>query len=120
MVKKNRVAGWSMVMLLLGVGIVTPVAADDDPRIRAYQEQLDRMQKEMDEMRGRLRALEEERHGPATGRAPQPSAAVAPSAAVPPVASAPPPVVAEQDRKIGVLASEVERLKSVLVLPQNK
>ena len=117
---KKRIIGWSMVMVLLGIAAVGPVAADEDPRIRAYQEQLDRMQKEMDEMRGRLRALEEERRGPASGRAAQPAAAVPPAAA-PAVASASAaPAVAEQDRKIGVLATEVERLKSALVLPANK
>jgi hypothetical protein len=118
---KNSIVGLMMVVLLSGAGIATPVAADDDPRIRAYQEQLDRMQKEMDEMRGRLRALEEERRSPATGRVAQPSAAApVPAPAVPVVAAPTAPAVAEQDRKIGVLATEVERLKSALVLPQNK
>ena len=122
MTQKNRLVGWSMLVVLCSVGIVAPpVGADDDPRIRAYQEQLDRMQKEMDEMRGRLRALEEERHGSGAGRGGQPAAAVPPPPSAPPaVASAPVPAVAEQDRKIGVLATEVERLRSALVLPANK
>jgi hypothetical protein len=108
-------------LLALSAGIVTPVAAEDDPRIRLYQEQLDRMQKEMGDMRSRLKALEDERRGAKPAKAappavPLPAAAAAASTA---------PVVAEQDRaeqdrKIGVLATEVERLKSALTLPQNK
>jgi hypothetical protein len=111
MVRRKHIAAWSMVVVLAGL---VPAFADDDPRIRAYQEQLDRMQKEMDEMRAKLRALEAERH-PATGKVvesvpPAPQPAAAPAA----------PAVAEQDRKIGVLATEVERLKSALVLPASK
>ncbi len=121
MTQKNRLVGWSMVVVLCSVGIMAPpVGADDDPRIRAYQEQLDRMQKEMDEMRGRLRALEEERRSSAPDRAAQPAAAAPSSALAPAVASVPAAPAAEQDRKIGVLATEVERLKSALVLPANR
>jgi hypothetical protein len=93
--------------------------ADDDPRIRAYQEQLDRMQREMDDMRARLRALEAEKQGAGEKRvqaAPSPAAPAVVAAPAAPASAA----TAEQDRKIGVLAGEVERLKSLIVLPENK
>src|SRR5688572_23161149 len=102
--KKNRLVAWSLLPMLV-LAIATPVRADDDPRIRAYQQQLDRMQKEMEEMRSRLRALEQERAKPA------------PAAAAPAETA---PAVVEQDRKIGVLATEVDRLKRALVLPEHK
>ena len=107
------------------------------------------MQKEMDEMRAKLRALEAERHpgkaaasaavpatppstGAATttgagsgtttvsGAATTTGAAPAPGAATAAVSTPSAPATAEQDRKIGVLATELERLKSALVLPPNK
>jgi hypothetical protein len=119
--QRHRVVAWWMIVVMLG-GVVAPAVAEDDPRIRAYQEQLDRMQKEMDDMRARLKALEEERRtsgtAPAVRPAPSAPAAVAAPAA-PPAAPAQAAVV-EQDRKIGVLATEVERLKSALVLPEHK
>ncbi len=121
MMGTKRIAAWTMAGVMAVAAVAAPVAAraEDDARIRAYQTQLDRMQKEMDEMRARLRALEQERSAPA-GRAAAP-AAPAPAAPAPAVATVPaPPVAAEQDRKIGVLATEVERLKSKLVLPENK
>ena len=65
--------------VLLG-RLARPAVAEDDPRIRAYQEQLDRMQKEMDDMRGRLRALEDERRAPATAAPAAPAPAAAPVA----------------------------------------
>jgi hypothetical protein len=121
--KKNGLVAWLLLPMLV-VAIATPVRADDDPRIRAYEQQLDRMQKEMDEMRARLRALEQERGKPAREPA---AAAPAPAPAAPVVAA---PAVgeqdraeqdrAEQDRKIGVLATEVDRLKRALVLPEHK
>jgi len=122
----TNVRGVLGVFLQLGLVLAwTPGAAraDDDPRIRAYQEQLDRMQREMDDMRAKLRALEAEKRQaggkPATA-APAPAPAAPPPAVV--AAPAPPPAAAaaEQDRKIGVLAGEVERLKSLFVLPENK
>lgn len=124
---KNRrfVAGSLLVAVLVVQTGALPVLAEDDPRIRAYQEQLDRMQKEMDDMRARLRALEAERGTPS--RAPREAAA--PAAPAPAVAApAAPPAqtttaaatTVEQDRKIGVLATEVERLKRALVLPEHK
>ena len=100
-----------------------PAAALADDRIKAYEEKLDRMQREMDEMRARLRTLEEERRAAdETGaEKPAPAKAVAetPSAASEAAASTP-AQAAEQDRKIGVLAQEVERIKSQLVLPESK
>jgi hypothetical protein len=78
------------------------LAASSDERIRAYEQQLERMQREMDEMRQRLRSLEEER------RAEPPA----------PAATAPATAGDAQDQKIDVLAEEVERIKSQLVLPQ--
>jgi hypothetical protein len=131
--KKSRFVVWSMLLaigagLALVGGMATSAAAEEDPRIRAYQEQLDRMQKEMDDMRARLRALEDERHGAKAGRAAQPAATTPPAVQAPPAAAAAastaPAVAAkdsaEQDRKIGVLATEVERLKSAITLPENK
>lgn len=114
--KPHRTVAALMIAVLLG-GMATPAFAEDDPRIRAYQEQLDRMQKEMDEMRARLKALEDDRRGtaPAPARKDAPAAAAAAAPAAPVQAA-----VAEQDRKIGVLASEVEKLKSILVLPEHK
>ena len=121
----HRLVVWSVVIAITitGSGLV-PASAEEDPRIRAYQEQLDRMQKEMDDMRARLRALEAE-HRTSKGAAAAPVVAPAPAPSAPApqqAAAAPPPApaVAEQDRKIGVLATEVERLKSALVLPANK
>ncbi len=123
-VKRTRLVVWSMVVAfaIAGLGPASAVA-EDDPRIRAYQEQLDRMQKEMDDMRARLRALEAERRGPKDGKGAGPVAVTPPPAPVPApqtVTAPAAPAVAEQDRKIGVLATEVERLKSALVLPENK
>ncbi len=119
MVKRRMVAWWMIAVAVAAVAM--PAVAEDDPRIRAYQEQLDRMQREMDDMRARLRALEEERRTGAT-RPPAPSAAEPSRAAAPsaPAAAVPAATAAEQDRKIGVLATEVERIKSLLVLPQVK
>lgn len=112
--KKTKLVA-AFVLPFLVIAVVPPVMADDDPRIRAYEQQLDRMQKEMDEMRARLRALEQERGKPA--REPAAAAAPAPAPGAPVVAA---PAVVEQDRKIGVLATEVERLKRALVLPEHK
>jgi hypothetical protein len=120
MPERNRILAGSLVMLMLTVA-VGPVGADEDPRIRAYQEQLDRMQKEMDDMRARLKALEDERRtAPSTRTAePAPKGAPPPAPAAPAVATAP-STASEQDKKIGVLATEVERLKRALVLPESK
>lgn len=118
---KKRLVAWIVLANVLAAQVgVLPALAEDDPRIRAYQEQLDRMQKEMEDMRARLRALEEER-GTARGRTSK-DTAVAPAAAPVPAAqgATAAPAVAEQDRKIGVLASEVEKLKRALVLPEHK
>ncbi|MEO6028682.1 MAG: hypothetical protein ABIR79_17600 [Candidatus Binatia bacterium] len=116
MVRTNRVVAW-MLILGLTAGVVAPAAAEEDARIRAYQAQLNRMQKEMDEMRARLRALEHERGAPAEpASAPAPAAPAAPGGAVATQSAGP----ADQDRKIGVLATEVERLKRALVLPEHK
>ncbi len=94
-------------------GVAIPVHAEDDPRIRAYEQQLERMQHEMEDMRNRLRALEAER-----GMVPA-SASSAPASA--PVAAAPASVAPTvQDQKIDVLAREIEGLKSRLVLPEGK
>ena len=117
MVITRRAVAWTL-LVALTAGMAAPVAADEDPRIRAYQTQLDRMQKEMDEMRARLRALEQERRAPG---APVPAAAPAAAAPVAPSAtSGALATQAEQDRKIGVIASEVEHLKRALVLPEHK
>jgi hypothetical protein len=119
--KAYRIVASLMIAVLLA-GMVTPAIAEDDPRIRAYQEQLDRMQKEMDEMRARLKALEDERRTTAPAPAKKGAPTVA-APAVPPAEEAAAPVkaaVAEQDQKIGVLAAEVEKLKSILVLPEHK
>ncbi len=105
--------------------LAAPAHAESDPRIEAYQKQLQSMQQQMDELRARLKALEDER---ASGKAAPAGAAGAPigappatTAGAPARAAAPPPAVAaEQDRKIGVLAEEVERLKSSLTLPEAK
>jgi len=121
--KTHRFVAWWLLIAIATAGLgVVSAGADEDPRIRAYQEQLDRMQKEMDDMRSRLRALEAE-HRKSKGEAAAPVAAPPPPAAAPaPQQAAAPtaPAVVEQDRKIGVLATEVERLKSALVLPANK
>jgi len=102
-------------LALLGVlaeSLAPPPTTADDVLVRAYEQRLDRMQREMDELRSRLRELEKERDHP--GAAPAGEAPVSGTAA----ALAPAP--AEQDRKIGVLAEEVERIKSQLVLPETK
>ena len=93
--------------------LATVVWAESDPRIEAYQKQLESMQRQMDELKARLKALEDERAKPAP-------VAAQPAAAAPQPSAAAAPVVAEQDRKIGVLAAEVERLKSSLILPEAK
>ncbi|MCC6849162.1 MAG: hypothetical protein IT294_11735 [Deltaproteobacteria bacterium] len=122
--RKRRIVAWSLLIALCAAQTgVVPAFAGDDARIRVYQEQLDRMQKEMDDMRARLRTLEAERGTP--GRASKGAAAPAPPAAVPGEASpagaaTTAGTAAEQDRKIGVLATEVERLKRALVLPEHK
>ncbi len=115
------------VIAAISVAAAVPVRAEEDPRIRAYEQQLEHMQHDMDEMRARLRALEQERGmAPATAPSSPRSAA---DAAAPSRSSAEParagaaaaaPAVAEQDRKIDVLAREVEGLKSRLVLPEGK
>ena len=71
-------------------------------------------------MRAHLRALEDERHGSKAARAAEPAVAPTPPPAAAVSAPAAAPAVAEQDRKIGVLATEVERLKRALVLPEHK
>jgi hypothetical protein len=91
------------------------VAADDEV-IRAYRERLDAMEQEMRAMRERLRALEAEPAGapgtPARARGDEPAAPV--------VSDAAPAKDAEQDEQIGVLAGELDRLKSRLVLPEGR
>lgn len=117
--KARRIVARSLLAALLTAQMgALPVLADDDPRIRAYQEQLDRMEKEMREMRARLRALEEARDRPrgASAEAAAPAAA-APAGTPEPIAG---PGTSEQNRKIDVLATEVERLKQALVLPEHK
>ena len=47
---KKRIVAWTMMVVVVGGGLARPVVAEDDPRVRAYQEQLDRLQKEMDEL----------------------------------------------------------------------
>ncbi len=118
MVRVKRTT-WVLVVTLVVALCPMPASAEDDARIRVYQEQLDRMQKEMDEMRAQLRALEAERR-PAPGKGEAAAAPKAGPAAAPPEAGALATTNAEQDRKIGVLATEVERLKSALVLPEHK
>jgi hypothetical protein len=118
MVKPSRLVAWSLLAAIALSSLeIVPAVAEEDPRIRAYQEQLDRMQKDMDEMRAKLRALETEHTPPGEKKAA--AAPAAPQGATPPSAGAL-ATVAEQDRKIGVIATEVERLKSALVLPANK
>ncbi len=136
MKKTHRLVAWTMLAAFAAAPVLA-AWADDDPRIRAYQEQLDRMQKEMDEMRAKLRALEAERHsakGTVAASAPAPAAATTattggPSSGPATAAGTSAPAAGaatatatttEQDRKIGVLATELERLKSALVLPPNK
>jgi hypothetical protein len=114
-----------LLVLLTGVTRVAPAAAADDPaktatdvqRIRADEEKIERLQREVDELRARLRALEESHAAQPAGTA---VAGGEPSVTAP--AGGPPPATAtvEQDRKIGVLAREVERIKSKLVLPEAK
>ena len=113
-----RPLGFALLAVALSVGIeTTSVRADDDPRIRAYEQKLEQMQKQMDEMQQQLRALERER-----GIAPKPTAPSAASNAPPAAGAAPAaaPAAAEQDRKIDVLAHEIEGLKSKIVLPEGK
>src|SRR5262245_11954678 len=115
-----RTASVVLVGVLLGALTVMTAAAtanaETDPRIEAYEKQLERMQRQIDELRARLKAIESER---AAAPAPAAPAAAAPAAApsTPATTSA---AAAEQDRKIGVLATEVERLKSSLTLPPTK
>lgn len=108
-----------------------PALAEDDPRIRAYEQQLEHMQHQMDELRNRLRALEEERGmspsraSDSAGGAAVPARAAEPAPAHPAEAGGAPaaaasPATTTQDRKIDVLAHEVEALKSRLVLPEGK
>jgi len=105
-------------ILLVGVSAAA-VCAEDDPRIRAYEQQLEQMQQQMDQLRAQLHALEKER-----GIKPKPSTATskpaAPEAAEAAAPAAPAAAVVEQDRKIDVLAHEVEGLKSKIVLPEGK
>jgi len=117
----------SIAIALAIAGAASRVVAEEDPRIRAYEQQLERMQHEMDELRARLRVLEEERGmrpapatgaaAPATGGAAPETRAAAPEAP-PPTRVTGAPAPSEQDRKIDVLAHEVESLKSRLVLPE--
>lgn len=100
--RPQRVALAALILVLHATG--APLHAEEDPRIREYKEQLDRMQREMDELRGRVRTLEQEH---AAAPAPPPAAAAA-------------PVAKESERKIDVLAREVEGLKSKIVLPESK
>ena len=114
-----------VILFLLAVFAATnaaavPAGAEDDPRIRAYEQQLEHMQHDMDELRTRLRALEEERGMHPMG-APTAGAPAATEAAPARATGAPPAAASgEQDRKIDVLAHEVENLKSRLVLPEGK
>jgi hypothetical protein len=105
----------ALALLALQVMVPPLVAAADDDVIRAYRERLDAMEREMREMRERLRVLESERAGERA-----PAGAAVETAAPPAVQAAEPAKDADQDQKIGVLATEVERLKSKLVLPEGK
>jgi len=122
-------------VVLIVLGCLTfhlmPVAfahAADDQVIRAYRERLDAMEQEMRELRERLHELEAERAAPATDEAapmrgdatvPASDEAAAP-ASVPAMAGAAPAKDEVQDEQLGILATEVERLKSRLVLPDAK
>jgi hypothetical protein len=120
---------WTAMVLC---GSLAPAHAGDDPRIRAYEEQFQRMERQMDELRARVRVLEEERIGrritaqPEPGDAPtaEPAAPAslpaAGSVAAPAVPTAGAAVGAAPDRRVDVLAQEVERIKSQLVLPATK
>jgi len=115
-----------LVVLLTGVTRLAPASAGDnspgtatsDQRTQADEEKIDRLQREVDELRARLRALEQSAaarpaSAPAGGAEPPSGAAAAPTGGAP-------PATVEQERKIGVLAEEVERIKSQLVLPKAK
>ena len=72
MIALTRARVRSIAIALVIAGAASRVVAEEDPRIRAYEQQLERMQHEMDELRARLRVLEEERGmrpAPATGAA---------------------------------------------------
>jgi hypothetical protein len=43
MVRTRRAVAWTL-LVVMTVGIAVPAGAEEDPRIRAYQTQLDRMQ----------------------------------------------------------------------------
>ncbi len=109
-------------VVLLPSVAARPVRAEDDPRIRAYEQELERMQHQMDELRSKLQALEKERgmkpKAETSSAAAKPAAAAA--AAAEAAGAAAPASTAEQDRKIDVLAHEVESLKSKIVLPEGK
>ncbi len=93
MIALTRARVRSIAIALVIAGAASRVVAEEDPRIRAYEQQLERMQHEMDELRARLRVLEEERGmrpAPATGAAAPATGGAAPEtrAAAP---EAPPP-----------------------------
>ena len=118
----------AMMLTVALLAIATVSRADDDPRIRAYEQQLEKMQHEMDEMRARLRELEAERgmqpaaSGGAAAKLPAASAAAAAAQPSPAASPAPARVAApsEQDRKIDVLAHELDALKRSIVLPETR
>src|SRR6266404_1257102 len=113
MIALTRARVRSIAIALAIAGAASRVVAEEDPRIRAYEQQLERMQHEMDELRARLRVLEEER-----GMRPAPATGAAAPEAPPPTRVTGAPAPSQQDRRIDVLAHEVESLKSRLVLPE--
>ena len=110
-----RTRGTVFVLLgcLLLHTVLAPMAlAADDGAIRAYRERLDAMEQEMQELRERLRTLEAERQSEQSDAA---ESVGAPAAKV-----AAPEKDQVQDEQLGILATEVERLKSRLILPDAK
>jgi len=113
----RRAALVALGLALCQTTLAPPARAADDDVVRAYRERLDAMEREMRDLRERLRALEAER-----GAAPAAAAEPAPPAAAPAVAApeAAPAKDAAQDEQIGILAGELDRLKTRLVLPEGK
>ena len=98
-------------------GVPPPALAGEIDDLRQQAEQLiDELQRELDAVRAERRSLEAERSRLEEERKALEAERTPEEGSAPTVAEAP----TEADRKVSILAAEVERLKETIVLPESK